>query len=339
MKKNRASELEIEEKRALFKENELQKDDPHYGWFAEEEKYKLIFDRYSQGRHTFGELGFFTRSLNDTCALKRWNVVAFRGTSFFFSRNRNVRSILIPPPNSTRFAWPIVFVEFAEEQGDCTVRFTDCAPSSRFDVTSLKKKASDLFHLMKFVEPLENFEPGSGKKNKTGTFQGRRNSLVHQCVQTPKEFYAFLDGIFKFDHDPCPLIPAADAMKVSWGRMNYVNPPFEVAAAFAFRAAELAEQTGSKTVMICPLSTNSRWFNELAKRKNLLAVIVLRDGLIFEGYKKWTSLTMNLLLIGKPILPHAIHLWFLDAQRDMKRRIPTVVEDFPLPLEKIGWEV
>ena len=342
-RKQKVSEQETSEKRALFHKKQLDKSDWQYGWFAEEQKYVAIFERHFAGK-VVPELGFFTRKLCESSQTSRWNLIVFRpGTSYFFTKDRSVRTILVPYPNTSRFAWPIVFIEFDKEADeDCRMRFLDSgAPCAKFSAASQKNKASELFQLMHNVKPLENFEIGSGKKQK-GTYQARRNSLKNQCVQTPRVFYETLDAIFHFDHDPCPVGAKYDAMQVDWGAMNYVNPPFEVTAGFAFRASEMAIRKNAKTVLICPVATNSRWFTELAKTGTLLAVIFIREGMTFDGYNKSMGLNMNLLLIGRPGDSGSSKraepfVWQMDTEKGKKRLIPTCFEHLPLPLERIGW--
>jgi len=45
---------------------------------------------------------------------------------------------------------------------------------------------------------------------------------------TPPELYQELDREFHFDFDPCPYPLSAgwNCLDMSWGKMNYVNPPF-----------------------------------------------------------------------------------------------------------------
>ena len=332
---NRLSESEIAGLRRLFQENRLDKTDKHYGWFVEETKYKRLFAAY----YADTPLAYHTRTLTSESHLERWNLIVFRpGTSFFFTQDRKIKTILVPPPNSSRFAWPLVFIEIGQQDKQDVRLVCMTAPVSKtFSVPALKSKASWLFKQMSNVKPIENFEIGSGKKNKTGTFQGRRNNIRHQCVRTPIAFYNLLNSIFSFDFDPCPINASEDAMTMKWGRVNYVNPPFEITSAFAFRAVEQAKEHGARTVLICPVATNSRWFNELVKTRHLLAIVFLREGMRFDGYNKAMNLHLNLLLIGLPISEQQPFVWQLDAEKGKKRKIPSAFEHWPLPLERIGW--
>lgn len=82
---------------------------------------------------------------------------------------------------------------------------------------------------------------------------------------TPPDLYARLDAKYQFDFDPCPY-PRPDGFNslsesVSWGKSNYVNPPFRLVdapfggiAKFADRIIKESKR-GNKSVVILPCST------------------------------------------------------------------------------------
>lgn len=80
---------------------------------------------------------------------------------------------------------------------------------------------------------------------------------------TPPDVYKRLDSEFHFDFDPCPypLPDGYNGLNVSWGRVNYVNPPFRKkdsphGGATAFVRKAIAEkQHGNTTVLLIPVQS------------------------------------------------------------------------------------
>lgn len=77
---------------------------------------------------------------------------------------------------------------------------------------------------------------------------------------TPPELYKALDKEFHFDFDPCPYPrpDGFDGLSVSWGEMNYCNPPFRKTGgntdgptAFVRKAIREQEE-GNSTVLLIP---------------------------------------------------------------------------------------
>lgn len=46
--------------------------------------------------------------------------------------------------------------------------------------------------------------------------------------RTPESLYRKLNEEFNFDFDPCPLNtdPEFDGLRIEWGKINFVNPPY-----------------------------------------------------------------------------------------------------------------
>ena len=80
---------------------------------------------------------------------------------------------------------------------------------------------------------------------------------------TPRDVYARLDEEFHFDFDPCPhpLPEGFDGLVDTWGRSNYVNPPFgsivhngRKKGMTAWARKALAEsQQGKDVVLVFPI--------------------------------------------------------------------------------------
>lgn len=76
---------------------------------------------------------------------------------------------------------------------------------------------------------------------------------------TPLELYHDLDLEFKFDFDPCPYPKTIDSLKMNWGKMNYVNPPFKKedggTAPFVHKAIEESKKGNSSFIVFNCRST------------------------------------------------------------------------------------
>lgn len=83
---------------------------------------------------------------------------------------------------------------------------------------------------------------------------------------TPKEFYDNLNNEFNFDFDPCPLnhnLGEWDGLKIEWGKVNYINPPYSRTLKEAFILKAIEESKKGKTcVMLLPVSTSTKIFHE-----------------------------------------------------------------------------
>ena len=79
--------------------------------------------------------------------------------------------------------------------------------------------------------------------------------IRHNYWITPPDLMAKLDAEFHFDFDPCKYPSEFDGLKVEWGKMNYVNPPFRKKdgspTAFARKAIE-ENKKGKGVVLTLP---------------------------------------------------------------------------------------
>ena len=61
--------------------------------------------------------------------------------------------------------------------------------------------------------------------NSQTTLQGNRIEVSEYWL-TPPKLYHTLNNEFNFDFDPCFYPKVLSSLRLSWGKMNYVNPPF-----------------------------------------------------------------------------------------------------------------
>lgn len=75
---------------------------------------------------------------------------------------------------------------------------------------------------------------------------------------TPPDLMKTLSKRFRFDFDPCPFPcpDGFDGLAVSWGKMNWVNPPFTGGVMKWIRKAISERKQGNSSVILVPLYQN-----------------------------------------------------------------------------------
>ena len=82
--------------------------------------------------------------------------------------------------------------------------------------------------------------------------------------KTPDWFYSQLDKIYHFDFDPCPYQADFDGLKISWGKRNFINPPYSRRLKEAFvRKAVKESCEGKLCVLLLPVSTSTKLFHDV----------------------------------------------------------------------------
>lgn len=104
----------------------------------------------------------------------------------------------------------------------------------------------------------------------------------YQNWKTPKAFFQALDAEFSFDFDPCPPNPKFDGLSVSWGKSNFVNPPYNELSKWLSRGYK-EHQMGNKVVFLIPSRTDTKWWHEIVMKADEIRFI--KGRLTFEGAK------------------------------------------------------
>lgn len=90
---------------------------------------------------------------------------------------------------------------------------------------------------------------------------GKKNS---DHWQTPQYLYDELNKEFNFDFDPCPIHAKFDGLRVSWGKSNFINPPYNRIDKPKFIQKAWEEWKSGKTcVLLIPSSTSTKQFHDL----------------------------------------------------------------------------
>jgi len=86
---------------------------------------------------------------------------------------------------------------------------------------------------------------------------------------TPLSVYEPLNEEFNFDFDPCPYNEGEivnDGLKIDWGLVNFVNPPYspDLKKAFILKAIE-EKKKGKTSVLLIPVKTSTKLFHDFIK--------------------------------------------------------------------------
>lgn len=107
-------------------------------------------------------------------------------------------------------------------------------------------------------------------------------SSARQNWKTPKAFYQALDSEFGFDFDPCPPKPKFDGLKAEWGRVNFVNPPYNQCAEWLAKGFEEWKK-GKTVVFLIPSRTDTKFWHEYCMKATEIRFI--KGRLKFDEHK------------------------------------------------------
>jgi len=135
-----------------------------------------------------------------------------------------------------------------------------------------------------------------------------KNRIVqHDNWATPKEVYEILNNEFHFDYDPCPLHYKIDGLTSSWGKRNFINPPYsrKLKEGFIKKAFEESKK-GNLCVMLLPVSTSTRIFHEIIYPNAEIRfwkgrIFFLANGLENEKYKSGQMDSMIVIFGNKKL--------------------------------------
>ena len=90
---------------------------------------------------------------------------------------------------------------------------------------------------------------------------------------TPKYIYdqAMEKGMF----DPCPLFSSVDGLKIEWGEINFVNPPYSNLKAWIEKSIEQSKK-GKKVMLLIPARTDTKAFKMLFEYGSTITFITGR---------------------------------------------------------------
>ena len=122
------------------------------------------------------------------------------------------------------------------------------------------------------------------------------------CVKTPnyilkyvrKTWGDFFDPVpYRTDFDP-NIHP--DALKIDWGRVNYINPPYSCAKPFFEKAYRLWRKDGTVSILLAKTTVlNTLYFEKVA---SFVELRVLNHCPIFPGYTRHARFGVALYIFG-----------------------------------------
>jgi len=113
--------------------------------------------------------------------------------------------------------------------------------------------------------------------------KGRDGLQASDDWATPKALYKQLDDEFHFDFDPCPLHATFDGLSVEWGKVNFINPPYNRIDKPKFIQKAYDEWRNGKTcVLLIPAATGTKQFHDLIYPHAEIRFV--RGRVAFEGY-------------------------------------------------------
>ena len=118
---------------------------------------------------------------------------------------------------------------------------------------------------------------------------------------TPEWLYKELDEEFTFDFAPCPLNSTFDGLKMSWGKRNFINPPYSNVIGFLQKAhEELKNGNADLCVFLTFSNTDTKWFHNYCYNIGELRFIKGRLKFVDEnGNTKNSAMRPSMLVIFK----------------------------------------
>lgn len=111
-----------------------------------------------------------------------------------------------------------------------------------------------------------------------------RDGLVNNDHwETPDYLYEELNKEFNFDFDPCPLYSKIDGLAIPWGKVNFVNPPYNRIDKPKFILKAYNEwKLGKICVLLLPAATGTKQFHEIILPN--AEVRFIKGRISFKGY-------------------------------------------------------
>lgn len=117
-----------------------------------------------------------------------------------------------------------------------------------------------------------------------------------QNWQTPLDLYMKLDKEFNFDYDPCPLNPKVDGLITEWGKMNFVNPPYNEVKLWVEKAI-IEKRKGKTSVFLIFARTDTKFFHKYIYNKHEIRFLKGRLKFGNNGVFKYPAPAPSMIVI------------------------------------------
>ena len=118
-----------------------------------------------------------------------------------------------------------------------------------------------------------------------------KNGSQNNDWKTPPHLLKIISDEFGKYFDPCPYQSKFDGLTGSWGKVNYINPPYSTKLKSQFIHKSIEEfKKGNTCIILIPASTETRDFKalwEVAKEIRFLHKRVKFHGYNVKG--EWTT--------------------------------------------------
>jgi len=116
--------------------------------------------------------------------------------------------------------------------------------------------------------------------------------------RTPEKLYQELDKEFHFDFDPCPSNHTFDGLKISWGKRNFVNPPYGRQIGLWIKKGYEEYRKGKIIVFLIPSRTDTIWWHDFIMKANEIRFIEGR--LKFSEYHNSAPFPSAIVIFNPP---------------------------------------
>ncbi len=113
--------------------------------------------------------------------------------------------------------------------------------------------------------------------------RSNKNGTKNDDWATPDYLLDMIRDEFGEFFDPCPLNAKFDGLKVTWKKVNFINPPYSLTKKRSFVKKAIVEASQGKTcILLIPVTTETKIFMDLWNTAD--EIRFLHKRVKFKGY-------------------------------------------------------